>query len=86
MKFIFSKIAEKQFYKLDNTIQLLIIEMLTIYKTDEARFSNAIKGLRNLSPATHRIRIGNYRLICEIHENRGTCDILKIGHRKDVYK
>lgn len=34
----------------------------------------------------HRIRTGDYRIIYEIHDDRLIILIVKIGHRKDVYK
>ncbi|MBU1195953.1 MAG: type II toxin-antitoxin system RelE/ParE family toxin [Proteobacteria bacterium] len=34
----------------------------------------------------HKIRTGNYRIIYEIHDFRLVILIVKIGHRKDVYK
>ncbi len=34
----------------------------------------------------HKIRIGNYRVIYEIHEDVLVILVFKIGHRKDVYK
>ena len=34
----------------------------------------------------HKIRCGNYRIIYEIHENRLIILVVKIGHRKDVYR
>ena len=34
----------------------------------------------------HKIRSGDYRIIYEIHNNRIVILIVKIGHRKDVYK
>ena len=45
------------------------------------------KGCKKLSgrPAW-RIRIGNYRVIYEIHEDKLVIIILKIGHRKEVYR
>jgi mRNA interferase RelE/StbE len=33
----------------------------------------------------HKIRIGNYRVIYEIHDEILVILVLKIGHRKDVY-
>ena len=32
-----------------------------------------------------RYRVGDYRVICEIHEERIIISVLKIGHRKNVY-
>jgi len=34
----------------------------------------------------HRIRAGNYRIVYEIHEDRLVILVVKVGHRKDVYK
>ena len=34
----------------------------------------------------HKIRSGNYRIVYEIHEDRLVILVVKIGHRKDVYK
>jgi mRNA interferase RelE/StbE len=34
----------------------------------------------------HKIRAGVYRIIYEIHENDLVILVVKIGHRKDIYK
>ncbi len=34
----------------------------------------------------HKIRSGDYRIIYEIHEDKLVILVVKIGHRKDVYK
>ncbi|WP_413871894.1 type II toxin-antitoxin system RelE family toxin [Desulfobacula sp.] len=34
----------------------------------------------------HKIRTGDYRIIYEIHDDRVVILIVKVGHRKDVYK
>ena len=36
--------------------------------------------------AFHKIRAGNYRIVYEIHEDRLVILVVKVGHRKDVYK
>jgi mRNA interferase RelE/StbE len=33
-----------------------------------------------------RVRIGDYRIIYEIHDDKITVIVIKIGNRKDVYK
>ena len=45
-------------------------------------------GCRNLSGEinTFRIRISNYRIIYEVLEKIVLVKVLKIGHRKDVYR
>ena len=34
----------------------------------------------------HKIRSGDYRIIYEIHDDKVVILIVKVGHRKDVYK
>ena len=34
----------------------------------------------------HKVRNGDYRIIYEIHNGRLVVLVVKIGHRKDVYK
>ena len=44
-------------------------------------------GAKKLSGSefTYRIRIGNYRVIYEIHDETILIEVVKVGHRKDVY-
>lgn len=34
----------------------------------------------------HKVRSGDYRIIYEIHDDKLVILIVKIGHRKDIYK
>ncbi len=34
----------------------------------------------------HKVRFGNYRIIYEIYDDKLVILIIKVGHRKDVYK
>ncbi|MCA1765996.1 MAG: type II toxin-antitoxin system RelE/ParE family toxin [Desulfobulbaceae bacterium] len=36
--------------------------------------------------AFHKVRSGDYRIIYEIHNNRLVILVVKVGHRRDVYK
>ncbi|MBW2650912.1 MAG: type II toxin-antitoxin system RelE/ParE family toxin [Deltaproteobacteria bacterium] len=33
----------------------------------------------------HKIRVGDYRIVYEIHQDRLVILVVKVGHRKDVY-
>jgi mRNA interferase RelE/StbE len=68
-----------------------------IPKSDQKRIATRIDSLSEnlLVPATtkmkgnnpfHRIRVGDYRIIYEIHEDKLVIMVLKIGHRKEVYR
>lgn len=34
----------------------------------------------------YRLRISNFRIIYQIHDEENLIDIVKIGHRRDVYR
>ena len=68
-----------------------------ISKTDVHRIIGAVEGLSEIprppgsaklsgSDLTYRIRVGNYRVIYEIHDEAILIDVVKVGHRKDVYR
>ena len=68
-----------------------------IPKSDQKRIRDRIDSLsENLPDPTttkmkgdnpfHRIRVGNYRIIYEIHGDILVIMVLKIGHRKEVYR
>ena len=68
-----------------------------ISKPDQKRISKAIDNLsENLpNPDTtkmrgnnpfHKIRVGDYRIVYEIQNDILLILIIKIGHRKDVYR
>jgi len=35
---------------------------------------------------TYRIRVGDYRILYNIHENRLVIEIIRVRHRKDAYR
>lgn len=68
-----------------------------ISKPDQNRISKAIDNLvENLpNPDTtkmkgnnpfHKIRVGDYRIVYEIQDDILLILIIKIGHRKDIYR
>ena len=38
------------------------------------------------SERTYRIRVGDYRILYDVFSGRLLIEVVKIGHRKDVYK
>jgi len=78
--------AEKQFLKLDKIIQKQLQEYINtnLNNTDNPRrYGKALKGKFK---GLWRYESGNYRLVCNIHDNIVQILIVKIGHRKNIYK
>lgn len=61
--FQFTKYSEKKFLKLDKNLQTILREKLEEIKA--TKNLSQLNTLKNLEPATHRLRIGDYRLILE---------------------
>ncbi len=83
MRLIFSDQALKNLKKLDRTTQRRILEKLEFYSRQEAPFKFAERLVDN-SYGQWRFRIGDYRALCDVRGNE--IIILKIGHRREIYK
>ncbi|MGI2029115.1 type II toxin-antitoxin system RelE family toxin [Endozoicomonas acroporae] len=45
-------------------------------------------GCRKLAGTEHtyRVRAGNYRLVYQVHNGQLIIEIVRVGHRKDIYR
>ncbi len=88
IQFDFSRFAEKRFLKFPKAVQERILKKLRELKGHEDIFS-LLKRLHHFEPATHRLRVGSYRLIFELkkqEKERIVFLVLDVGDRKDVYQ
>lgn len=83
MYFTFSKSAGKDVQKLPGKLQHRIRDKLVFWQ-GQANPLDFAKPLVRHREATHRFRIGAYRLL--VKANGDELRILRIRHRKDVYK
>jgi mRNA interferase RelE/StbE len=75
--------AEKQFRKLQKSVQLRIVRVIRNLASDpRPRGARRLQGYDDV----YRVRTGVYRIIYSIEDRRLLIIILKIGHRKDVYR
>lgn len=81
----YSKKAQKQIKKLDKQIQRLLFAWIDkhLEGTDNPRANG--KGLTGNHTNEWRYRIGDYRLICDIQEEKLVILALEFGHRKAIY-
>lgn len=76
--------AKKQLKQLDKTIQKRIVKFLyELAKLDDPRDRG--KMLVGNLLAFWRYRVGDYRLICRIHDNELEILVVEIGHRREIY-
>jgi len=82
----FDDAARKELRKLDRQSQQDILRYLRErIATDEdpRRFG---KSLSRELAGLWRYRIQNYRIVCNIEDQKLTVLVIRVGHRKDVYE
>lgn len=82
----YSKKAQRQIKKLDKEVQRLLIAWIDkhLEGTDDPRKHG--KGLTGDRAREWRYRVGNYRIICDIQDDRMVILALEVGHRKNIYE
>ncbi len=85
MKVEFTETARKELSKLDRPVQLQIKNYLNEVASLEDPKSRG-KGLVGNLNRLWRYRVGDYRVICEILDDKILITVLHIAHRKEVYK
>lgn len=81
-----SRTAEKQIQKLNRKAQQAIVRFLRerVQLAKDPRTWG--KPLRGEKRGLWRYRVGDYRLICDIQDEKIAVLVLAVGHRKDVYR
>lgn len=85
-KVIFTDRAKRQLKKLDKYIASLIIGWIEKNLQNCENPRQYGKALVANKSGQWRYRIGEYRLICEIQDEKITILVLEVGHRKNIYE
>ena len=82
---VYSKEALKDLKELDNSVSRVIYAWLkkNIDGCSDPRIHG--KGLTANRSGQWRYRVGNYRIICKIEDDKVIVLVLTIGHRSTVY-
>jgi mRNA interferase RelE/StbE len=81
-----TRTATRQITKLDQQPQKSILRFLRerLAGADNPRqWGRALQGEKR---GLWRYRVGDYRLICDIQDQKITILVLELGHRKEVYR
>lgn len=82
MKILFVKSAEKELLHLNKNFGQRILKKIGLLKDDPyGQNSQKLEGGKG-----YRIRIGDYRVVYTINTEKQTILVIKVRHRKDVYK
>jgi len=85
LKIEYTSSAKKELKKLDRQIQIKIKNYLNEIASLENPRSRGKALVGNLSHLW-RYRVADYRLICDIQDEKILVTVLRIGHRKEIYK
>ena len=80
-KILFSDIALKQLKKLERSMQERIISAL-----ERIRIRPEAHITKLVGDPGYRLRVGDFRVIMDIDKGKMLILIIKIGHRKKIYK
>jgi mRNA interferase RelE/StbE len=85
-KIEFERAAQKELDKLDKPVARRILKFLykRVGKLDDPRRMG--EKLQGTLGEFWRYRVGDYRLICSLEHTRLVVLVLRIGHRREVYK
>lgn len=76
------RVAQKQLAKIDRKDQPTILEAVR----NLAKQPRPVGCVKLSGRDAWRIRVGSYRVLYEIHQNRLIILVVAIGNRKDVYR
>ena len=80
-KLIFSKSAIKQLNKLEKGIKERIWAKLQLCKEEPFRFLEHLEQIKGF-----KLRVGDYSLIIDINSGSKTIEVIRLGHRKNIYE
>ena len=76
----FTPVAEKQFNKFPKTLQQRVINALERIRIRPEAYIEKLVGIPG-----YKFRVGDYRVIMDLENDRLLILVIKIGHRKNVY-
>jgi mRNA interferase RelE/StbE len=82
-----SERADRELTKLDSQHSKLILKFLKdrVAKLDDPRsLGKALQGSR--FGELWRYRVGDFRIICKIEDQKVIVVVIRIGHRKEIYR
>lgn len=77
--------AQKQLRKLDRPVQKRLLDWLFERIEGCKNPRHFGEPLRGDLDGLWRYRVGDYRILCEIHDQQLVVLALAIGHRRDIY-
>jgi len=81
----FVKSARKEFEQLPANVRAKAVEALGLLAHNPYSELLKVKKLRDVKDV-YRIRLGDYRIIYELLQKRLVVLVIKVGHRREIYR
>jgi len=78
---IFSQRAERQLKKMQAAVQKRIISALRRIRIRPEAFLT-----KQVGDSSYKLRVGDYRVLMDLDRGRLEILVIKVGHRKNIYK
>ena len=78
---VISEPAQKQLKKLEKHIQERVLSVL-----ERVKIRPEVHFERLVGEKSYKLRVGDYRIIADIHQGKLLILVIKVGHRKNIYK
>lgn len=82
----FSPVADKNFGKLDRQTQKRITFYMRGQIAEVENPRSRGEGMTGNMAGLWRYRVGDYRVICQIIDDKLVVLVIRIGHRREIYK
>lgn len=81
---IFTPHADKQLEALPTALQTRIAMKVRLLSRNPP--PPGIKAIQGADASTYRLRIGDYRVIYTVHDGMVVVTVVRIAHRREVYR
>lgn len=85
-KLEYSEAARRQLHKMDAGQRTLVLSWMDKNIDGCSDPCSQGKSLTGQLSGMWRYRIGNYRVLCDLQDDRAVVVAIKVGHRRDVYR
>lgn len=82
----YTKTAQKLIKKMDRYTQVMIMRWITNNLVDCTDLRIHGKALRGNLKNQWKYRVGNYRILCDIEDDKLIILVINVGHRREIYE
>ena len=83
----FKTSAVKELQRLPKAIQVKILDAMRLLAADPFSSLLPIRKMEGRSSENRfRLRIGRYRVVYEVQKKKVVIFVIRVGHRKDIYR